>query len=44
MIELPHGFLNALFMILIVYANLTRSRRRLDAQQGLAPQPIGFVR
>ena len=42
MIELPHGLLNTLFMILLVYANMTRSRRRPHAEQGLAPQPVGF--
>jgi hypothetical protein len=34
MIELPHGLLNALFMILIAYANVTRSRRRPHWEQG----------
>jgi hypothetical protein len=44
MIELPHGFLNALFMILIVYANMTRSRQRLDAENGPARQAVKFAR
>jgi hypothetical protein len=44
MIELPHGFLNALFVILLLYANLNRPRRRSGAEDGLAPQPIRFAR
>lgn len=44
MIELPHGFLNALFMFLIVYANMTRSRRRPDAENGPARQAVKFAR
>jgi hypothetical protein len=28
MIELPHGFLNALFAAMIVVANINRSRKR----------------
>ncbi len=44
MIELPHGFLNALFMILIVYANMTRLRQRPDTEKGLASNPVRLAR
>ena len=44
MIELPHGFLNALFMLLMIFASLSRSRQRLGAEGGLAPQSVKFAR
>jgi hypothetical protein len=43
MIELPHGLLDALFMILIAYANVNRSRQRAGAEKGL-PQSVNFAR
>jgi hypothetical protein len=42
MIELPHHFLNALFMILIVFAAMNRARQRAGAERELAPQSVRF--
>jgi hypothetical protein len=38
MIELPHGFLNALFVLLVVFANANQSRQRSGKESALAPQ------
>jgi hypothetical protein len=40
MIELPHEFLNALFVLLVVFANANRSRQRSGRETGLAPQSV----
>lgn len=42
MIELPHHFLNALFMILIIFAAMNRARQRSGAEKELAPQSVRF--
>ena len=34
MIELPHEFLNALFILIIVFANANRSRQWLAREEG----------
>jgi len=44
MIELPHHFLNALFMILIVFAAMNRARQPSGAEKELAPQSVRFPR
>jgi hypothetical protein len=40
MIELPHEFLNTLFVLLIVFANANRSRRPSGSERTLAPQSV----
>ena len=42
MIELPHEFLNVLFALLIIFAGMSRSRRRSGWKGTLAPQPVAF--
>ena len=42
MIELPHEFLNVLFALLIIFASMSRSRRRSGWKATLAPQPVAF--
>ena len=41
MIELPHEFLNALFVLLIVFAN---ARQRLGTERAFAPQSAKLYR
>ena len=44
MIELPHEFLNALFILIIVFANADRSRQWLGAKRASAPQSVRVCR
>ncbi len=43
MIEVPAGFLNVLFTLLIVFASVNRTRRR-PWEGTFTPQPGGFPR
>jgi len=44
MIEVPHEFLNALFMLLIVCAGFNRSRRPTARSETLAPRSVEVYR
>ena len=44
MIEVPHEFLTALFMLLIVCAGFNRSRRPTARSETLAPRSVEVYR
>jgi hypothetical protein len=44
MIELPHEFLNVLFMLLIIFATANRSRQMISGDRATAALSIGLAR
>jgi hypothetical protein len=44
MIELPHEFLNALLVLLVIFATASRSRQRMGAERASAARSVSFYR